>query len=389
MTGLEFLSDPEVLADPYPLFHQLQREQPVCWRGLSGAWFVTRYADVKALLNDERLSAATVSKSLRSLAGLSQLDPPDHTRLRKIMSNCFMAKVHDALPEHIAEMTGRLIDELRRTPQPVDLIGVFAAALPTLVNARLIGVPVERHDQWKELTEVFGASFGSVGGQNQLALLKRTRQLLQREVQHFREVLGQRRLQPQYDLISALNQAQDEGLLSENELLRLCLETLFAGQETTTDLLGNGLLALLHHPAQLQQLRDEPCLMPRAVEEMLRYDSPVQMTVRLAKEEIHLHGKTILAGQKVVLCLGAANRDPAQFPHPDQFDIARRHNRHLAFGFGAHYCLGAALSRVLAAIAFPRLLRALPDLRLASADLQWHPSPIYRGLKAMPVYFSQ
>lgn len=382
---VEDFQNAETIANPYPFYRRLQVEQPLYWRERSGAWFVTRYADVTSLLNDPRLSAASLPRTLSPVLGLANTDPPDHTRLRKILSAKYMHRVHEGFPEFVQQTVSELMDGLDCADGPVDFLTDLARVVPTTVNARLIGIPPESREQFKSSTEVVGAFLGGLGGLEKVARTRRASRRMLEEIARFRDIISQRRRRPENDLISAMVQAQNDGLLGEEEVLAICMEMLFAGQETATDLIGNGLLSLLRHPAQLQRLRDDPALIKSAVEELLRFESPVQMTTRLAVSDIALHGKVIQSGQKVALCLGAANRDPAQFTAPDNLDVARTNNRHVAFGYGIHYCMGAALARIEAQTVFAQLIRGFRQLRLASEQVEWKDTPIFRGLKSLPV----
>jgi cytochrome P450 len=269
----------------------------------------------------------------------------------------------------------------------MDAIADFAYPLPAIVIAETLGVPPADRDQFKRSADAIVSFLGSGRAvaeharHAQRSYLALAENLLQ-------PLIEERRRAPRADLISALIAAEGGGDgLSAEELTAMCVSFLTAGHETTTNLIGNGLLALLRHPAELRRLRDDPGLISTAVEELLRYDSPVQRQWRLASEELEIRGQPIAAGELVIQMLGAANRDPAQFPEPDRLDLGRQENRHVAFGNGVHFCLGAPLARVEGQVAFATLLRRLPDLALAHEELEWHPNMAFRGLKALPVVF--
>lgn len=371
--------------DPFPLYHRLRNKHPVLWCGSSRTWFVTSHADVVSLLRDARISAASLPRALSPVLGLANIDPPDHTRLRRALGTRYMAHAHEDLRSAVEEIVDAQIGAIAAAPQPVDLISMFARVIPSHVNARLIGLPSERVAQFSALTAVFGQFLGGIGGQHRLSSVKNAKRLLLAERQAFERIVAERAAQPGADLLSALVIAQKDGLLSQEEVLALGMEILFAGQETTTDLIGNGLLVLLRHPEQRRALLDTPALMKTAVEELLRYESPVQITSRVAMGEIELQGQTIRGGDRIALCLGAANRDPEAFHEPDVLDLARTPNRHLAFGAGSHFCMGAALARVEAHTALDCILRRFPEMRLVDEPLEWKDSPVYRGLRSLRV----
>jgi cytochrome P450 len=313
------------------------------------------------------------------------LDPPDHTRLRGLVHRAFTPRVIEALRPKTQQIVDGAL-ETALAAGSMDVIRDLAAPLPVLVIAEMLGLPTEDRDRLKRWSDDLARFVGQFDfPQEQLPQLVRS---LVELMEYLRGVVVQRRRRPGHDLISGLlaGEAAGDGL-DENELLANCALLLFAGHETTTDLIGNGLAALLRHPDQLETLRDDPSLIGSAVEELLRYDCPAQLTVRIAHEDLEIGGKRIGAGQSLILMLGAANRDPAPFPEPDRLEITRRENPHVAFGYGIHFCLGAALARLEGQIAIGTIVRRFPAIRLATDTLQWRPSQALRGLRSLPVLF--
>jgi len=387
------LLDPAVLSDPYPLFHRLRIEDPVHWEADLEFWALTRYADALYALREDSLLSSAIHDSQRSGGvGLSSarwfvfLDPPRHTRLRALVHSAFTPQVVEGLRARIQAIVDELLDRAADAGR-LDLIADLGFPLPAIVIAELLGVPPEDRAQFK----AWSADLAAAGGLVRMAAdgaerLSRARAGGAALNAYFREIIRERRRAPRDDLVSRLTGVQSaEGTLSEEELVDTCALLLFAGHETTTNLIGNGMLALLRHPDELSRLRADPSLIGSAVEELLRYDSPVQMRVRVARETVEIGGRRIAKGQRVLVLVGAANRDPARFPDPDRLDIARPDNRHLAFGHGIHFCTGAPLARLEGAIAIRRLLRRFPRLELATDQLAWRETLTLRGLSALPV----
>jgi cytochrome P450 len=394
---------PEHLANPYPLYARLRAEDPVYWDERWGSWVLTRYADVVAALHDPRLSAvhhgrsqdtswlpeewrASLGPVLQALGRLMLfVDPPDHTRLRGLVNKAFTPRVVENMRGQIMTLVDELLDAVRDRGQ-MDVIADFAYPLPAIVIAQMLGVPPEDRDRFRAWSDDFGTLLDDYG----LTLENAARSLsgMAEFMAYFRPMIARRRRQPASDLLSALATAEERGdVLSEDELLANCVLLLGAGHGTTTHLIGNGLLALLCHPDQAARLRDDPAVAAGAVNELLRYDGPVQLTGRAATTDLEIGGRHIAAGQGVTTVLGAANHDPAQFPDPDVLDITRPESRHVAFGYGAHFCVGAPLARLEASIALPALLRCLPNLRLQTEAPEWEPSMVFRGLRSLPVAF--
>jgi len=400
LLGIAALNDPAARADPYPIYHRMRTEAPLLWDASAGLWLLTRYADVHAALRDPRLGAERLPgpDQLRAY-GMEELiplfgalsammvftDPPRHTRLRGLVTRAFTPRRVEAMRAHIQAIVDRLLDAVQAQGR-MDIIRDLAAPLPTTVIAEMLGAPPEDHariKRWSDDFAVFLGGFHPTPLEHQQALSS-----VLALTKYFSELVAERRRAPRGDLLSALAGAEEQGdMLSETELLATAVLLLVAGHETTTHLIGNGTLALLRHPDQLQALRENPSLIAVAVEELLRYDSPVQGTARVAHEPLTLDGRSIAAGQSVFLFLGAANRDPAVFPDPDRLDVTRPENRHLTFGHGAHFCLGAPLARLEGQIALGTLLRRMPELRLTADTAAWRDQFVLRGLQSLPVVF--
>ena len=388
--------DPEFVADPYPMYHRLRAEDPVHHSPL-GFWVLTRYPDVMAMLRDPRLIkepiaafvAARFGIAVPPGLGLSMLDrdPPDHTRLRGLVSKAFTPKALESLRPHIQQIVDDLLAHAVKQGE-MDLIEEFAYPIPVRVICEMLGVPVRDHERFKAWGLDIARGLDAI-------MLPPDSEVGQRSVSgrraladYFRGLSAERRAAPRDDMLSALIAAEEAGdKLNEEELLATCILLLVAGHETTVNLIGNGTLALLRHPDQLRKLRENPGLIGTAVEELLRFDGPVQRTARIPSEDITIGGQTIGKGEMVMPFLGAADRDPAQFPDPDRLDITRADNRHIAFGMGIHFCLGAPLARMEGQIAINTLLARLPKLALATDRPQFRQSLTLRGLQALPLSF--
>jgi pimeloyl-[acyl-carrier protein] synthase len=394
--SLYHLLDPDVLANPYPLYRRLQTEDPVHWDPYLHAWVVSRYADVVRVL--QRFSAVrTPTPEQLTALGLSELnpiarvlvrlmlfmDPPSHTRLRALAAAAFTPARAEALRAHIQEIMDGLIDNVSPNGR-MDVIAHLADLLPGIVTAELMGVPVADRDQLKAWSKDFSEMLGNFQhNPGRLALMLKT---VEEMTAYFRARLREQERQPREGVIHALMSAEIDGdRLSEEEVIANSIITMTGGQETTTNLIANGLLSLLRNPSELARLRADPSLLPSAIEELLRYESPIQYTTRLAPADVDLGGKLIRQRQAVIALMGAANRDPEHFPDPDRLDITRSDNRHLAFAWAAHYCFGAPLARVEAQVAFSTILRRLPNLTLEPVSLVWRRNMAFRGLEALPV----
>ena len=382
-------------ADPFPQYRRLREADPVHQSPL-GFWVLTRYEDCVAVLRDQRFGRAGFEGFLESVygspAGYERLprsmlfqDPPDHTRLRALVSRAFTPRVVEGLRPRIQQVVDEIIDRALDA-RSMEVIGDLAYPLPVTVISEMLGVPAGDQESIRGWSADIARSLDAIGLQVDPDIVDRGRSARRAIGDYFRQLLPERRRQPRNDLLSLLIAAEEQGdKLSEGELLSTCILLYIAGHETTVNLIGNGLLALLRHPDQLRRLREEPALAASAVEELLRYDGPVQRTARFTTVDVEIGGRAIDKGAMVVTVIGAANRDPAQFPEPDRLDLGRVDNRHIAFGFGIHFCLGAPLARLEGQVALGALARRLPALALATDTVEWRESQVLRGLKALPV----
>jgi hypothetical protein len=393
------LLDPEVLANPYPLYHRLRTEDPVHWDPFLHAWVMTRYEDVVHVLHRFSADRTPRPEQLARL-GLSALepvahvmtrqmlflDPPDHTRLRALASMAFTPRRVERLRTHIQEIVDRLIDDVVPAGR-MDLMADLAEPLPAIVTAEMLGVPVDDHQQLKDWSADFAEMLGNF--QHNPNRFARALEAVKAMGAYFQAAIDEQRLRPRDGLLRALMDARLEGAgLSEEEIVANVIITMVGGQETTTNLIGNGVLTLLRDPDAMAHLRRNPALIASAVEEMLRFESPSQHTARIAPADVEIGGRRIHKGQAAIVVMAAGNRDPARFPDPDRLDLARQDNRHLAFGWAAHFCFGAALARLEGQIVFDAILRRLPDLRLEHEPLVWRHNLGLRGLTALPVAFT-
>ncbi|MFP1624176.1 cytochrome P450 family protein [Streptomyces sp. 5K101] len=393
-------ADPAFVADPFPLYRRLREDGPVRRAVLAGgldAWLVTRYEDGLAALSDPRLSSdirdASDPRLMEQLpqferesmmSNMLRSDPPDHTRLRRLVSKAFTARRVAELEPRIQEIADRLLDAVVPTGR-AELVADFALPLPVTVISEMLGVPVdERYDfqRWTDEMLARGERMPDPAVVNGA---------WQRMRAYVTKLLDAKRSRPGDDLLSALISARDEGQrLNEDELIAMTFLLLAAGYITTVNLIGGGIATLLAHPDQLALLRDDPGLLPDAIEEFLRYDGPVSPGIaRFAREDVEIAGVTIPRGATVLIASAIADRDPARFPDPDRLDVTRGDNGHLAFGHGIHYCLGAPLARLEGRIAIGTALRRLPDLALAvpPTDLPWRLGGL-RGPTRLPVMFT-
>ena len=397
--SLYHLLDPEVLANPYPLYHKLRSDDPVHWDSFLHAWVVTRYADVVHVLYHFSANRTPTPEQLSTM-GLSALspiaqvmvrqmlfmDPPDHTRLRTLASAAFTPRRVELLRSHIQEIMDGLLDAVVSKGR-MDVIADFASPAPAIVTAEMLGVPVADQEQLKDWSSDFAEMLGNF--QHNPDRFPRVLRSVESMCSYFRSAMREQRVHPREGLVQAMMAAEVEGAkLTEEEIIANLIVTMVGGQETTTNLIGNGVLTLLRNPAEMERLKKDSSLIPSAVEELLRYESPSQHTARLAPADVEMGGKQIRKRQAVIAVMGAANRDPERFSEPDRLDIGRQDNRHLAFGWAAHFCFGAALARLEGQIAFETLLRRLPNLALdTTTPLEWRHNLGLRGLTALPVVF--
>ena len=391
----------EFKADPFPFLAHLRASDPVYRTALSdktSVWLITRYDDVNALLRDGRFTknrrSALTQEQLRKLPwtppmfrplerNMLDLDPPDHTRLRSLVHKAFTPSLVEQMRSRTQAIADDLLDRVLWLGE-MDLIRDFALPLPMTIITEMLGVPAKDHDKFHRWSK-------AVVSLTSPSPTLRVIPAVWKFIRYLRQFFKLRRREPQDDLVSALIKAEEAGdKLNEDELLAMVFLLLIAGHETTLNLIGNGTLALLENPNEMSKLRSQPSLVKGAVEELLRYTSPVLMTTeRYARENAMIHGVTIPRGEMTLGVIGSANRDETVFDKPDELHITRDPNKHVSFGQGIHFCLGAPLARMEAQIAFTTLMRRLPDLRLKNSphSLRWRPSMILRGLASLPVRF--
>jgi len=384
---------PRVYLNPYPKYAELRAKAPLHWSPLLEAWVATRYADVDAILRDHKRFSSDPRKRQRARAprtmvdnpgGQSMLfvDPPEHTRLRALVNKAFTPQAIAALTPRIQTIVQELLDQIPE-PSHFDLIDTLAYPLPVIVMAELLGIPPQDRAQFKLWSDRRARALEPTITPREIQEANRAAHEID---DYFRGVIKARRREPRDDLISTLVATEDaDDTLTQDELLVMLRLLLIAGNETTTNLIGNGMLALLRHPDQLQKLRAHPDLIDTAVEEMLRYDTTVQVDFRSALEDVEIGGQRITRGQGIMLLLGAANHDPEVFHAPEQFDITRRAASHLSFGRGVHHCLGAPLARAEARLAFTGLLERFSDIRLLTEHPPFKDNVVLRGLKSLPI----
>jgi len=392
-------NDPTVLANPFPLYQRLRDEDPAHWSPRLKAWVLTRYEDVKRVCLDSTMSsdrlrpffatlappeAARVAELVRYLTlWMVFRDPPEHTRLRRLAAKVFHVRSIHALRPNVERLTHWLLDLLAEKKE-FDFIADFAGPLPALVIMDMLGAPREELARLKRLSDEMALFIGSA--RDAPEKYERAAAATREMAGVFRELVSARRAAPQRDLLTELVALDDGGdRLSEDELVATCMLLLFAGHETTTHHIANGLRALLAFPQELEKLRADPSLAPAAVEELLRYDGPIGAQVRIVQAAQTLHGKRLQPGERVFLLMNAANRDPRAYHDPDRLDLERNGVPHLTFGFGAHICLGFPLARLEGQIALPAVLARWRRIELAREAPEWMDSMVLRGMKAMPL----
>ena len=390
--------DPAFLADPFPLYARMRDEDPCHWSPRLKSWVLTRYDDVKRACTGQELSSDRLRPFFATLPGVEAgrieslarylslwmvfRDPPDHTRLRRLASRVFNVQAMRSMRSTVGSVAEHLLEKIEGR-NTFDFIAEFAGPLPALVIMQMLGVPRADLARVKRLSDDIALFIGSSRGapEKYASAEAATREM----AEFFRALISERRLAPRADLLSELVHLREEGdRLSEDELLATGILLLFAGHETTTNHLANGLLALLRFPAELRKLRSNPALAPRAVEELLRYDGPTGPQGRVVRMQHELHGRTLKPGERVFLMMNAANRDPRAYDEPDRLDLERDGVPHLAFGFGPHLCLGFPLARLEGEVSLPMLLGRFGRIELA-AEPQWQDSFVFRGMRSMPL----
>ena len=389
-------TDPAVIADPYPQLLALQAEEPAHFSPKLKAWVLTRYDDVKRALGAPEMSVDRIQPFYRALPQETQSkvaeivkylslwlvfrDPPEHTRLRRLMAKAFTMKAVVDLRPGVEELVDGLMEDAAGDS---DYIATFAMRLPGLVIMDLLGVPREKMDEVKGWSDEMQLFIGSA--QNTPNKYERASAGAKAMAGLFRELIEDRRKAPTSDLISAFIAAREaDDQMSEEELIAACMLVLFGGHETTTNLLSTGLMKFLNDPAARERLAADPALAASATEECLRLDGPSGSMARLVAEDHDLHGKTLKAGDRVFAMINAANQDPSAFDRPGEFDMTRERNKHLTFGYGPHFCIGAALARLEGEVALQKLCARFPDMSV-TGPLVWHETMIMRGLRSMPV----
>ena len=379
--------------DPYPTYRKLREKDPYHRSPLTGALVISRYEDVDAILrdykrfsNDQRKGEATGVRSEGTRGELTpsilSLDPPDHTRLRGLINRAFTPRQIAKMEEHIRATAHELLDEVDGQNE-FDLMETLAVGLPTIVIAEMIGVPAEDRTKFKVWSDNFARVLEPNLSPEEGKVVLETADIFE---EYFSEIINRRRDDMRDDLVSKLIEAEEDGERLTTDEMQVTLRLLLvAGNETTTNLIGNGMRALLAHPEQLQILREQPELIPNAIEELLRYDSPVQVDMRTALEDVELGDKVAKAGSRTMLLIGGANRDPEEFERPEELDVTRENVGNISFGRGIHHCLGAPLARLEAKIAFEVLLERFDDIQVGRTAPQYKQNIVLRGIKQFPI----
>lgn len=397
-TGMELMPmNPEFQANPYKLMGEVREAARVVHDELTGRYLVGRFEDAHAIVNDRELGVdprkANQNAFMQAMAArrgrddrepsMLQLDPPDHTRLRALVSKAFTPRSIEAMRPRIYEIANALLDKVEGQAS-FDLMAAFCQPYPTIVIAEMLGVDPGDQARFKVWSDAVVAS-----GFNMMAsdeVRKAGDEASEALDAYLRDVIAERKAAPRDDLITGLVQAEDNGdFLNDNEVIRMISLLLLAGNLTTTDLLGNGMKNLLQDPEQAQLLRDDPALIPNAVEEMLRFEGPVTQTGRIVLEDREIAGCPMHKGDSIGILIGAVNYDPRLHTDPEKFDVTREDFDHLAFGGGRRYCLGAPLARLEAAIGIETVLKRFPNLRLADQELKYKAVPVFRGLERLMV----
>jgi len=394
------LMSAEFLSDPYPALNLLRHDEPVFWSHAWNAWLVSRYDDCVAGMRDykdysnvgrrqvvfDQLPPDTRAKveplSRHFSGGMGNVDPPDHTRLRKLVSKAFTPPAVSAWRERVEERVGQLLDQMDK--DRCELIHQFAFPLPATTISELLGLPLKDIDRLKTWSDEF-TSFMGTGTVEPRAVETSLDAYVAARAWLLGIIDEHKRTQPA-DLITSLLTVGDDGdSLDDEEVVAMCFLLMVGGHQTTTNLIGNTTLLLLQNPEQMRRLREEPTLIRSTIEESLRFEAPFQQGWRVSSVDIELHGRQVHQGQMLRFMIGAANRDPDQFDQPDRFDIARSSNKHLTFGTGIHACLGAPLARLEAEIALSHLINRFPRISLTDPRPDWNPDRISRGLRSLPL----
>lgn len=396
------LSSPEFFQNPYPTYDAMRAHNPILWDDDWGMWFLTAYEDVNTLLRDRRLGRQITHVASREELGwppvpeahepfhrmnnnsLMDKEPPDHTRLKSLVMKVFTPRRVEGMRAHVQGIAHTLIDRVEADGR-MNLLEDFAVPLSVTVIAELLGVPEADRPQLRPWSASIVAMY-EISNRDDEEVARRAVQATREFSDYLRSLARARSADPQADLISDLVRVEEEGnQLSEDELISTCILILNAGHEATVNVVGNGMLALIDHPEQMARLREDHSLVPTAIEEMMRYDTPLPLFRRWVLEDMTYKGVDFEMGTEIAFLLGAANHDPAVFPNPHEFDITRTENPHLSFGAGIHYCLGAPLARLELQVAIDTLLTRLPGLRVATGEVRYHPTAVFRGLEALPV----
>jgi cytochrome P450 len=400
--GKKILFSDEILQDPYPTYARLHEEGPLHYVDVGSkwaVWSVFSHAECSSIAKDPRLSAKRAKQMLLPLplsrqsefSELSRMlslwlifmDPPEHTRLRKLLNKGFSAAAVEGLRPQAEAIVDQMLKPLEHGSE-VELMSEFANPMPVRIISELLGVPQALHGTFVNASRAIAVFRGNPNRTVEEA--RAAQDALIELTEFFRKTVAERRRNKGTDLISLLIDIEEEGeVLTEEELYAQCIALLFAGHETTRNLIGNGMYTLLQHPQETAELRERPEMIRSAVEELLRYESPVQFTARVLKEDVEVCGQQIRKGWTVLCMLGAANRDPKQFKEPNQLDLKRLNNQHLAFSAGLHFCIGAQLARLEGQIALLNLVQRFPEMKLTGPRPEWASTFGFRGLKSLPV----
>jgi cytochrome P450 len=383
---------PEVQENPYPYYTSLRQHHPVAWIEPLQCWTISRYQDVDYTIKNPQVfsSANWIGQSLGDLnpapevPWMIETDPPDHTRLRRLVSKAFTPRMVSLLEPRMRAIAGQLLEPLRK--REFDFVHEFASVLPVIVIAEMLGVESEHHAEFERWSDNVVRGTSRPGDEVHRAEIRHSNDEMRA---YFQKAIALRRKEPRNDLLTALVQAEEERQsLSADEVLAMAMLILLAGNETTRNLLGNALLALLEKPADLAKVRSDRALVPKLIEEVLRYDSPVQIVFRRTTKPIELSGTAIPTDATVFVLLGSANRDERKFADPDRFDLQRDNSNHLAFGFSTHFCLGAQLARLEAKVALEELLFSCPPFVRGKEPVQRVRSVLLRGVQNLPLRFA-